>query len=418
LVPTTTKTMSKEATSKPSWDDFKAKNPFDDDEDSLFNEQEEEVEEEEIEEEDEQEEDEVPAKKKEKPGKAKSTKKEKEESEEEESESEEEDETPKVKKKETPKTKVKAEEEEEETQETEEETEEETESDGGKEFFEEVSRITGNEVDVDYGDTDPLSPQGVALRENAIKALAIDSIFEEIETKYPKVFKALQHASAGGDISELFKVTAGKDYSKITIGDEDDATAKQVLTDYYRAKGIKSEARIAKLIQEDEDDATGIVAIARGYLKELQDEQSAAENQVLEAQKARATEEKKRDSVLLAAIDEVIQGGKLGNWKFASKQDATDFRKFLDGKIRKLGDGKYEFGLTIEPANMEKTLQYMFFAKNGGDLTKFIQIKASSDNAKKLRLGIQKEGATNKAKATGVEQGKKKLSLRDYSITE
>jgi len=243
-------------------------------------------------------------------------------------------------------------------------------------------------------------------------------VLEEIETKYPKVFKALQVASAGGDVAELFKVTASKDYSKITIGDEDDAIAKQVLTDYYRAKGIKSEARIAKLIQEDEDDAAGLVTIARGYLKELQDEQSAEENKLLEAQKLKAAEEKKRDSVLLAAIDEVIQGGKLGNWKFASKQDGVDFRKFLDGKIRKLGDGKYEFGLAIEPANMEKVLQYMFFAKNGGDLTKFIQVKARTENAKKLRLGIQKENATNKARSTGAESGKAKLSLRDYSVKE
>lgn len=400
--------MSKEATPKPSWDDFKVKNPFEDDnEDDLNFDNEEEEPEEETEEE------EVEEKPKGKP-KVKSAKKEKEVTKEEEQEPEEEEETPPVTKKEVKTTKVKTEVVKDE-QEAKEETEEDP-LDDASEFFEEVSRITGNDVEVEYGDTDPLSPQGVALRENAVRASAVDSVLAEIETKYPKVFKALQVAGAGGDVAELFKITAGKDYSKITINDEDEATARQVLSDYYRAKGFKNEAKIAKFIENDEDDVVGLITTARGYLKELQDEQVSEENKLLEAQKVKKAEENKRDSVLIARIDEVIQGGKLGDWKFASKQDSTEFRKFLDGKIRKIGDGKYEFGLAIEPANMEKVLQYMFFVKNGGDLSKFIQIKARTENAKKLSLHMQKEEATNKAKATGVEPGKSKLSLRDYSI--
>jgi outer membrane biosynthesis protein TonB len=414
--------MGKEQNSKPSWDNFTVKNTFDDDEE-VNTELEEENEEVEENEEEQEEEEAKPGKKDKKEAKVKPTKKDKKAAEEEESESEEEEEEVPVGKKDTKtaKTKTKVEEvvEDEDEQEEEDQPEEGgSEVETAKEFFEEVARITGNDIEVEYGDVDPLTPQGVALRENAIKASAVDGVLEEIETKYPKVFKALQVASAGGDVAELFKVAAGKDYSKVTIGDEDEAAAKQILTEYYKTKGISSEKKLATLIAEDEDSEQGLVAEAKKALKELQDNQAAEENKILAAQKAKNAEDEKKDKILLTAIDEVIQGGKLGNWKFASKQDAAEFKKFLDGKIRKTRDGGYEFGISIEPANLEKTLQYMFFAKNKGDLTKFVQIKAGTQNANKLKLSIAKETATDKTKATGQETGKRKLSLKDFTVTE
>ena len=133
------------------------------------------------------------------------------------------------------------------------ETEEQEETADAETFFAEVEKLTGHELDIDYGDTDPLSPQGVAIREIALKEAVLDDWLAEIEDKYPMVFKALKHANNGGDPAELFAQTLSRDYSKVTIADEDEVLAKEILKEYYKSKGVKNEARIAKMIEADEE---------------------------------------------------------------------------------------------------------------------------------------------------------------------
>ncbi len=235
-------------------------------------------EEEESEEEDEEEE---------KPKKKVIAKKKAKEEAEEESEEEEEEEKPKKGKKAPKKPEpVVAEEEEETTAEAsdeEEETEEET-TEASSKFFEEVEKLTGMEVDVDYGDVDPLTPQGVAIREKAVREAALNSWIEEIEVKYPAAFRALQHAHNGGDIADLFSTAASRDYSKVEIGDKDTALSTEILKDFYKARGVKSEQKILKMIETDTDSDLGLIGEAKAALKELQEEQAAKENEVFESQ--------------------------------------------------------------------------------------------------------------------------------------
>lgn len=384
---------------KLSWADMTVKDPFDE-------EQEEEIlDEDEQEEEDEKdEEEEVKPAKKDKKVKDKAKTKDSEEE-----ESEEEEVTEPVKEKEPKKDKPS-------DKEKDKEEEEEEPTDDAGEFFSKVATITGNDLDVDYGETDPLSPEGVALYSNAVRTQALESFLEEIETKYPKVFKALEHANAGGDPAELFKITASRDYSKVTIGETDEALARQILTEYYKSKGISNEAKIAKWIEGDEDSEQGLVGAANEYLKELQASQKASEDEIVAKQKVSRQEESKKDGLLLSAIDDVVGSGKLGSFKFASKQEQIDFKKYVTStaKIRKTSDGKYEFATAIDPQNLEKILQYQFFEWKKGELDKFITVKASSQNAAKLRLKVAEETAANKGKSSGGKEKETKPSLKTF----
>src|SRR6185369_10636361 len=242
--------MSKERKDAPkltSWDDFN--------DDKLFNQQEgEEQEVEEVEEQEEEEEQEVEVKFKAKKKKPIAKQSQPEGEEEAEQEEEQEQEQPKDKPKaEKPKVEPKEEEEEEQEEESEEDTE------TAAKFFSEVERLTGNEVDVDYGDIDPLSPEGVALREKAVKELTLDNFIKELEENYPKVYQALAYANNGGDPADLFKVATGRDYSNISLSEGDTALSKEILKEYYQLHGVKSEARIAKLIETAEDSEAGLV---------------------------------------------------------------------------------------------------------------------------------------------------------------
>ncbi len=352
-----------------------------------------------------------------------------EESEEEEEEQEEEVEEkkkPKSKSKVTPKKVEKEEEPEEEEEEEEEETqqpqneeeeeeqEEETQDDSeqASKFFEQVEKITGREVEVDYGNVSPLSPQGVALREKALVDSTLDSWLEEIETKFPQVFQALQYANNGGDPAELFTQTTSRDYTRVELKEDDTDLAKQILKEYYQAKGVKSEEKIKKLIETDEDSESGIVKEAQSALAEMRTEQEEQRNQTLTAQKAKADEQKKRDTVLVTAIDEVLESRQLGSFKIIDKMEARQFKDFVLKNVRRTGEGKYEFATPVDATTLQNALQYQFFQYKGGDLSKIIQQKAASENAAKLKLKLKSE--QGKVKKNTTEEGRTTLSLKDF----
>jgi hypothetical protein len=291
--------------------------------------------------------------------------------------------------------------------------EEEEETPDALAFFEEVEKITGAAVEVEYGDTDPLSPQGIALRDKALKEQALDTFLEEIEEKFPQAFKVLQHAYNGGDISELFTQTTGRDYSKIELKEGDDATAKQVLTEYFKSKGIKSEQRINKLIESYEDSEEGLFKEAEAALDELKKEQDSQTAKIVEAQKAKAAEQKKKDQILITAVDEVLESRKLGSFKITDKSDASEFKKFVLSSLRRT-EGGYEIATAVNPAELEKQLQYAYFQFKKGDLGKIIQQKAATENAKKLSLRLQSE--QSKTKKSTQQENKTGLAIKDYYI--
>lgn len=394
--------MAKKTKDTPlSFSDFDA-------DDSLLNSQEEEEtqeeeneeEEEESEEEEEQEEEEEKPKKQPKTKKVPAKKKEEEPEEDEEEEEEQEEEEEDVK----DKTKT--------GDESEEEEEEEDDSETATKFFEQVEKITGRELDIDYGDVNPLSPQGVALREQALVESTLDNWLEEIETKFPQVFQALQHANNGGNPAELFTQTAGRDYTKVELKDTDEDLAKDILKDYFKGKGVKSEEKIKKLIEAYEDSENGLVKEAQIALDELRAEQEDQRSRVIEEQKKKADEQKKKDSLLVTAIDEVIESKKLGNFKITDRVEARQFKEFLIKSVRRTTNGGYELATPVDSQNLEKILQYQFFQFKNGDLSKIIQQGAATVNAEKLKLKLKTEQSKTKKNTNEERQGK--LSLKDF----
>lgn len=385
------------------FDDFTASDDF----------LEEEIEETEEEQEEEQEEDEEQEEedKPKKPAKKKSKKEEVIE------EEEEEDPKKKSKKKVAPKKEEEPEEEEveeeiEEEESTEEEEEEAEDPAVATKFFEEVEKLTGQEVEVDYKGVSPLSPQGVALREAALKEVVLDTFLGELEHKFPQVYRALEHANNGGDVAELFNQSVSRDYSKIELKDGDENLAKEILKEYYKSRGVKSEEKIKKLIETDEDSSNGLITEAKGALDELRAEQEEERAEILESQKRKAEDQKKRDNLLVTAIDDILEARKLGNFKIVDRAEARQFKEFLISSVRRTGEGKYEFATPIDPQNMEAMLQYQFFQFKKGDLAKIIQQKATTANVEKLRLKVKNE-QTKVKKSTGSERTSG-FSMKDF----
>jgi hypothetical protein len=289
------------------------------------------------------------------------------------------------------------EEEEEDSPEDPEQSEEEDEAQDQQQFWQEVSKITGVELEVEYGEIDPLSPQGVAMREKALGEKVIDDFLGRLEEEYPAVYQALQYAHAGGDVRELYQ--EDKDYSKIVIQDDDEDHAKLVLSDYYQRKGF-NEARAKRMIAADGESEEGLVATAKAALAEMVEEQTADRQSKLEEKQRAAQAQRQADQKFLTSISSLIESGKLDSFRIPDKKEAAQFMQHLRGSIQRDGQGGYLLVTPVDSTKLEKQLQAEYFKFKGGDLSKLITVKAETENTKKLRLRLQAQEKTPKSTTT------------------
>lgn len=327
---------------------------------------------------------------------------------------EEEEEKPKPLKK-TSKKEPEAEEEEEdeadEEEEEEEQEEEEIEDEGEdpSEFWKKVDQLTGVPVEVEYGEIDPLSPQGVALREKALIERSVEDFIGRLQEQYPGVYEALEYAHAGGNIEDLYK--GGKDYSKIEIQEEDIDHARLILEDYYNQKGITNAARVKRMIAADEESEEGLVKTAQLALQELKEAQEAERQEEIEVQKQMANEQKIKDQRFVKSLNDLISAGKLAEFQITNSKDATEFSNFVRSHVQRDGKGGYMFVTPVDPANLERQLQAEYFKFKGGNLENLVITKAQSLKARELRLKLNSQ---EKKKKTSKEEGSNAGSLKNF----
>lgn len=315
------------------------------------------------------------------------------------------------------------EQEEEESSEQEEENEEENEGEESeedydpKEFFDEVEKITGFQVEMDETGLDLSTPQGVAVREKAIKEQAVDGFLEELKENHPKVYQAMQYAYSGKDINELFSnISSTRDYSKVELGEGDEELARQVLREYYKIRGVRNESRIKSLVQTEEDSEEGVIEAAKAVVKELSEQQEKERQDKLEQAGKEQAEQQRRDRAFVSALGEIVDSGKVDTFKIAGKAEAKDFKEFLMSSIQRTQDGGYAFFTPIDQRDLEKLIQYEYFKFKKGDLSKLIQIKAGTENAKRLKFRMQKD-KKKRAGGGGDPSGEISNSMKDFYAT-
>jgi hypothetical protein len=297
----------------------------------------------------------------------------------------------------------------EEEEENEDSEQEKTSLDEAAAFYSKVSSITGNDVEVDYGDVDPISPEGVAIRERALVDKTIEDFVERIKNNYPQVYEALEYAHNGGDVEDLFR--GQKDYSKVQIQEDDEDHAKQILTEYYQAKGITSDARIKRMIMADAESEDGLVKTAQGVLKEMADAQAQERAEELATQQREAQAQHARDKKFLESMQQVISTRSLGNFSIPSSRDAAEFFSYVKQHLQRDGQGGYLIITQVDPSQIEQQLQAEYFKYKNGNLEGLIKRKAATAQAQRLRLNVQK----SEKKRTSPEDTKPRFkSIKDF----
>lgn len=265
-------------------------------------------------------------------------------------------------------------------------------------FWDEVDALRGETIEVDYGDVDPLSPEGALLREQTIEARAVDQFEANLEKMYPRAYAYLLHTSAGGKDEDFFQTVGNTELPTAEQLETDIELQKQIITQSMKAKG-NNERMIAAVIKDlvASDDLEEVAKEA------LESEQKAVQGK-LDAIKATAAAEteKKNNSVkeMTNYVGQVVATGKIDNITIP-EADRKPFADNFNKNVR-YENGKFYHVTELKDENIADVFKRQFYEFKGGKIDDLIEQKARTLNAKRIGKTLHTDKKT-KSSGGGVD---------------
>lgn len=275
------------------------------------------------------------------------------------------------------------------------EEEEETSADA-ESFLAELNELRGDEIEVDYGDVDPLSAAGVVIRERALEEQAVEKFSDYLESNYPKAYMYLLHAQSGKPDDEFFGNSS--DLESIPTEEEVQASVdvqKQILLADLLAKGNSEKNALIIIKNAIEESTLEEDAIEARKNREL------AQKSKLDAAKAESDRlaENRQNNIrtMEKFVDDVVSTGQLGSIKIPEK-DRLPFAKAFKDSIRLEGD-KFVVVTPITKENIDQLFGKEYFSYKKGDLSKLVEAKAKTVSVNRLKTNQGKAEKVIKTKA-------------------
>lgn len=260
-----------------------------------------------------------------------------------------------------------------------------------EEFYAEVSKLRGGDdedLDVDYGEVDPLSAEGVVIRERALEERAILNFEAALEQKYPKAYAFFLHTVAGKPAEDFFG--SSKNLDEIPTEEQIEASVevqKDMVLQNLLDKGNseKHAQALIKLAIEDNE----LEEMAKTARTEKAARQEAELNKLKEENDRQLEIKNKQITKINTYIDQVVDSGQIGNIQIPVK-DRKEFAKSLKESVRydeKTGKLTMVTELSDESVTQEFAKEYFRF--KGGDLKELVTAKAKTENVRRLKRTIK-----------------------------
>lgn len=248
-------------------------------------------------------------------------------------------------------------------------------------FWNSVYSHTGRELKVEFGDVDPLSPEGVAMFEKVVRDNAVNEFEDHLKRTDPRAYAYMLHREAGGTDEDFFSEPS---LSLPTI----EAIKESV---DLQSTFVKN-ALLNKGVPEDVATATVENYIKNNVLEtkalEVFNAEKAALDKQLQnieaAQKAALLKEQKAQQALITSLE--------GNINLAGivipDAKKNEFSSYIKQYIQQDGDNFY----VVQPLtadSMSGLIKQLFLGFSGGDLSKLIEQKGMSVATQRLKAKVK-----------------------------
>jgi len=278
-------------------------------------------------------------------------------------------------------------------------------------FFKAVESITGIEVPVEYGDVDPVSPQGVALREQRLMDLSAQKFEDYLKTTFPDAFAFFLHRQMGGTKEEFFQESIPTVPEKNTFEQSAEMQANMVRLALLE-RGVPEEVADATIESYIKSDTLTEKAL------QLYDEYEKAQaNQLKNIQRIQNEQKAKFDLEVKNTMDIIDTAVDQNAIKFVVPDaKKPEFKNYVKEMIR-YSDGQFYIAQPLLAENTNKVLEALFLQFSGNSLKDIIEKESRTLTAQKLKLRAQKDSNTQKGSGANAKPAQQFLTLSDIMPT-
>lgn len=271
-------------------------------------------------------------------------------------------------------------------------------------LYKKVDELAEFEYEIEYGDVKPDSPEGILLRENVIRDVAVQEYVEQMRATMPRAYEFLTHIANGGKEEEFFAIQ-NKDFLNVVIDKNDKGAQESILRTALQIKGNSPE-QIDAVVTYFKDNGK-LLEQANKELEALQNNQKAVkakeERDAAEAAKAeRAAKQEMYTSIqnsIVSGFDTVV----------VPKDEQAAFTKFVAGRVY-YDKGGFVVKKNLDAKELAKELKVAYFEFKGGDLKSLAERTAATKQAAKFKSLIVRDVVP---KGNGATAGSGKMTLAE-----
>lgn len=272
-------------------------------------------------------------------------------------------------------------------------------------FYKAVETITGIEVPVEYGEIDPLVPEGVALREKAIYDLAQETFDAHLRETLPEAYAFFMHLQAGGKKSDFFSAANVDVPTREAFDASPDLQATMV-----------KRALVVRGVPEDIATATVDSYIKNSILKEKASEfyteyEAAQQKQLADLEARQRENEREFNSKVNSIITDIESTISDGTIKYVIPETKRgDFSNYVKDRIR-YTDGEFYATQLLTKESMKSVIESLFLQYSGNDLKSVIEKESRVLATKRLKTNVLKDKQKEKGNTEKVSAPTKYVPL-------
>ena len=267
----------------------------------------------------------------------------------------------------------------------------------------------GYETEDEYEDTE----EGLlAMTQDVGQQIAEDQLNNLFEN-FPLVQRHLEYVLNGGESRDFMQAYDPQlDYNQISFDEDDTRSQKAILSDYFVTKG-HDQNFINELLTDYED--TGKLyqkaEAARTALGKMQEQ---SRSQLVEQQKAQREQQEEQQQEFWNGVYEAIDSTDDFAGISIPKREKSKFFDYISNPVTR--DGRTQRDLDHAEAEMETKLAIDYLMFKGFDLSKLVETKARTQNAKSLRDRISRNEERVKSARGRQRRKSKQVDLDDLDL--
>jgi len=274
-------------------------------------------------------------------------------------------------------------------------------------FYNAVSAQTGIEIEVDFGTVDPLSPEGVALRDLALVQQVRNNFEEALKTEYPRAYAFFLHNKEGGSDEEFFKAPAPAVIAREVFEEDMDVQEAWIKKDLLK-KGL-SQTIVDLQVKEYITQGTLTAQALKVYDQVVQDDKLRLQQiQTKEAERQKAFE-----TNVQTLTQEVSSTIKNGMKSLVPETKQAEFANFVMTHIQHDGESNFFAILPVSKEQLATTMDSLYLQYVKGDLSKVVAKEAKKETVQRLKLKASRDSADKKKNAGDPDTSKKFIPLSE-----